>query len=63
MIIRKSSFICHKTVLIPKNGHQKVIFNTTEPHLVENEMNKLFDRTNQQFEYNEIHLSVIIAGE
>jgi Fic family protein len=43
------------------DGTQKVIFNTTEPHLVESEMNELIEWTNQQLEIKEIHPLVIIA--
>jgi Fic family protein len=43
------------------DGIQKVIFTTTEPYLVENEMSDLINWTNQQFKINEIHPLVIIA--
>ena len=40
---------------------QKVIFNTTDVHLVDSEMNSLIDWTNNQFERKEIHPLIIIA--
>ncbi|MEE9430953.1 MAG: Fic family protein [Melioribacteraceae bacterium] len=40
---------------------QKVIFNTTEVHLVQSEMNDLVNWTNKQFEKNEIHPLIIIG--
>lgn len=43
-------------------GIQKVIFNTTEVHLVQNEMNDLITWTNEQFEKGEIHPLIIIAN-
>ena len=51
----------NKVVANYPDGTQKVIFNTTEPHLVEAEMNELLDWINQEFEKNEIHHLVIIA--
>ena len=53
--------ISNKVVANYLDGTQKVIFNTTEPHLVESEMNQLIDWTNQQLEIKEIHPLVIIA--
>jgi Fic family protein len=53
--------LSNKVVANYPDGTQKVIFNTTEPHLVESEMNELIDWTNQQLEINEIHPMVIIA--
>lgn len=43
-------------------GIQKVIFNTTEVHLVQNEMNDLINWTNNQFEKGEIHPLIIVAN-
>ncbi len=40
---------------------QKVIFNTTEVHLVQSEMNNLVNWTNEQLEKKEIH-SLIVIG-
>src|SRR3972149_3696408 len=51
----------NKVVANYPDGTQKVIFNTTEPHLVENEMTDLIDWTNQQLGLNEIHPLVIIG--
>jgi len=53
--------LSNKVVANYPDGTQKVIFNTTEPHLVESEMNELIDWTNQELEKNEIHHLVIIA--
>lgn len=53
--------LSNKVVANYPDGTQKVIFNTTEPHLVESEMSELIDWTNQEFEKNEIHHLVIIA--
>lgn len=53
--------LSNKVVANYPNGTQKVIFETTEPHLVESEMTNLIDWTNQQLEKNEIHPLVIIG--
>ncbi len=53
--------LSNKVVANYPDGTQKVIFNTTEPHLVENEMTDLIDWTNQQLELDEIHPLVIIG--
>jgi len=53
--------LSNKVVANYPDGTQKVIFNTTEPHLVENEMTDLIDWTNQQLSITEIHPLVIIG--
>jgi Fic family protein len=53
--------LSNKVVANYPDGIQKVIFNTTEPHLVENEMTDLIDWANQQLKLNEIHPLVIIG--
>ncbi len=53
--------LSNKVVANYPDGTQKVIFNTTEPHLVENEMTDLINWTNQQLELDEIHPLVIIG--
>ena len=53
--------LSNKVVANYPDGTQKVIFNTSEPHLVEFEMNDLIDWTNQQLKINEIH-SLILIG-
>lgn len=53
--------LSNKVVANYPDGTQKVIFNTTKPHLVENEMTDLIDWTNQQLKLNEIHPLVIIG--
>lgn len=53
--------LSNKVVANYPDGTQKVIFNTTEPHLVESEMNELIDWTNQELEKDDIHPLVVIA--
>ncbi len=53
--------LSNKVVANYPDGTQKIIFNTTEPHLIENEMTDLIDWTNEQLKINEIHPLVIIA--
>jgi Fic family protein len=53
--------LSNKVVANYPDGTQKVIFNTTEPHLVDSEMTDLIDWTNQEFKLNEIHPLVIIG--
>ena len=53
--------LSNKVVANYPDGTQKVIFNTTEPHLVETEMVDLINWTNHQLELNEIHPLIIIG--
>jgi len=53
--------LSNKVVANYPGGVQKVIFNTTEVHLVESEMNYLINWTNEQLERKEIHPLIIIA--
>lgn len=53
--------LSNKVVANYPGGVQKVIFITTEVHLVESEMNLLINWTNEQFEKQEIHPLIIIA--
>ena len=53
--------LSNKVVANYPGGIQKVIFNATEVHLVESEMNFLINWTNEQFEKKEIHPLIIIA--
>lgn len=53
--------LSNKVVANYPGGIQKVIFNTTEVHLVESEMNSLVNWTNDQFEKAEIHPLIIIT--
>jgi Fic family protein len=53
--------LSNKVVANYPDGTQKVIFNTTEPHLVDIEMTDLIDWTNQQLKSNEIHPLVVIG--
>jgi len=41
------------------DGTQKVVFNTTEPHLVENEMSELIDWTVMHLKSGKIHPLVV----
>ena len=58
----KYKSLSNKVVANYPGGIQKVIFNTTEVHLVQNEMNDLVTWTNEQFEKGEIHPLIIIAN-
>jgi Fic family protein len=53
--------LSNKVVANYPDGTQKTIFNTTEPHLVEKEINELIVWTNQQLEIREMHPLVVIA--
>lgn len=53
--------LSNKVVANYPDGTQKVIFNTTEPHLVDIEMNEMIDWTNQQLQQGEIHPLVIVG--
>ncbi len=54
--------LLNKVVANYPGGIQKVIFNTTEVHLVDNEMNDLISWTNSQFKNKEIHPLIIVAN-
>ena len=54
--------LSNKVVANYPEGIQKVIFNTTEIHLVQNEMNDLINWTNEQFKKGEIHSLIIVAN-
>ncbi len=54
--------LSNKVVANYPGGIQKVIFNTTEVHLVDNEMKNIVDWTNNQFEKAEIHPLIIISN-
>jgi Fic family protein len=54
--------LSNKVVANYPGGIQKVIFNTTEVHLVQNEMNDLINWTNEQFKKGEIHPLIIVAN-
>ncbi|MCB9234900.1 MAG: Fic family protein [Bacteroidia bacterium] len=43
------------------DGSQKVIFRTTDPHLVDPEMTDLIDWTNQQLDRQEIHPLILVG--
>ena len=53
--------LSNKVVANYPGGHQKIIFNTTEPFLVKKEMENLIDWTNDSFEKEELHPLIIIA--
>ena len=53
--------LSNKVVANYPDGTQKVIFNTTEPHLVEPQMNNLVKWTKTELKKNEIHPLIIIG--
>ena len=53
--------LSNKVVANYPGGIQKVIFNTTDVHLVESEMNYLINWTNEQFDKKEIHPLIVIS--
>lgn len=53
--------LSNKVVANYPGGIQKIIFDTTDVHLVQNEMNNLINWTNEQFEKGDIHPLIIIA--
>lgn len=57
----KYKMLSNKVIANYPGGKQKVIFNTTEVHLVENEMAKIIEWTNVAIEKEEIHSLIIIA--
>lgn len=54
--------LSNKVVANYPGGIQKVIFNTTDVHLVENKMRNLINWTNEQFEKKEIHPLIILSN-
>ena len=54
--------LSNKVVANYPGGIQKVIFDTTDVHLVEYEMQRLINWTNEQFDKAEIHPLIIIAN-
>jgi len=57
----KYKFLSNKVVANYPGEIQKVIFNTTEAHLVEKEINELINWANEQFDKGEIHPLIIIC--
>ncbi len=53
--------LSNKVVANYPGGHQKIIFNTTEPFLVKGEMESLIKWTNKNFENEELHPLIIIG--
>jgi Fic family protein len=53
--------LSNKVVANYPSGHQKIIFNTTEPFLVKGEMDHLINWTNENLESEELH-PLIITG-
>jgi len=51
----------NKVVANYPNGTRKVLFNTTEPFLVESEMTELIEWTNRQLDLKELHPLIIIG--
>lgn len=58
----KYKSLSNKVVANYPGGIQKVIFNTTEVHLVSNEMNDIIKWTNEQFDSKEIHPLLITVN-
>jgi len=54
--------LSNKVVANYPDGIQKVIFNTTEVHLVDDEMRSIVEWANKQFEKKEIHPLIIISN-
>ena len=54
--------LSNKVVANYPDGIQKVIFNTTEVHLVDDEMRSIIEWANKQFEKKEIHPLIIISN-
>ena len=57
----KYKIISNKVVARYPDGVEKVIFNTTEVHLVEKEIRSLISWTNNELEKREIHPLIVIA--
>ena len=53
--------LSNKVVANYPDGTQSIIFNTTEPHLVESEMNYLIEWTNEQLNLKSLHPLIIIG--
>ena len=53
--------VTNKVIAKYPDGVERVIFNTTEPHLVDKEMSELIDWINKQFDDQSIHPLFIIA--
>ena len=53
--------VTNKVIAKYPDGVERVIFNTTEPHLVNKEMSELIDWINKQFDDQSIHPLFIIA--
>lgn len=57
----KYKIVSNKVVARYPDGVEKIIFNTTEIHLVEKELQNLISWTNNEFEKKEIHPLIVIA--
>jgi Fic family protein len=51
----------NKVVATYPDGHQRTIFNTTEPHLVDKQMTELIDWSNEQLGNRDFHTLFVIA--
>ena len=51
----------NKIVATYPDGHQRTIFNTTEPHLVEKQMDELVEWTNRELANEDFHSLFVIA--
>jgi Fic family protein len=54
-------YLTNKVVATYPDGKQKIIFKTTEPHLVDKEMSEIIEWANSNFKNQEIHPLIIIA--
>lgn len=54
--------ITNKVVAKYPSGSEKVIFNTTDPRMVEDEMSKVIDWTNRNLKDSEYHPLIVIAA-
>jgi Fic family protein len=53
--------VSNKVVANYPNGSKKIIFNTTEPYLVQKEMSELVNWTNENFEKKEYHPLLVLG--
>lgn len=58
----KYKSLSNKVVATYPDGKQKIIFNTTEPHLVKKEMSDLVEWVNSQFSEGILHPLIIISA-
>ena len=54
--------VSNKVVATFPNGSQKVVFNTTEPYLVQKEMEEVINWTNKKIESKDIHPLIVVGS-